>query len=86
MYHYTVTETQVQLPDTTEANALEAGADVKGSGLFSSAGHLEDGGLTSQSPSPLLSGGFIRRERRTEQTDQGRGSQSSLCAYEHSPF
>ena len=35
-----------------KANTREAGADVKESGLFADAGHLEDGGLTSQSPSP----------------------------------
>ena len=42
---------QVQLPAATKANTQEAGADVKESGLFSGARHLEDGGLLSQSPS-----------------------------------
>ena len=37
--------------------AIKAGADVKESGLFSDASHLEDGGLRSQSPSPPLIGG-----------------------------
>ena len=37
---------QVQLPVATKANTQEAGADVKESGLFADASHLEDGGLT----------------------------------------
>ena len=41
---------------STKANTQEAGADVKESGLFADAGHLEDGGLMSQSSSPPLSG------------------------------
>ena len=45
------------LPAAAKANTSEAGADVKESGLFVDASHLEDGGLTSQSPSPPLSGG-----------------------------
>ena len=48
---------QVQLSAATKANIREAGADVKESGLLSGAGHLEDGGLMSQSPSSPLSGG-----------------------------
>ena len=76
---------QVQLPAATKANTSEAGADVKESGLFLGAGHLEDGGLMSQSPSPEKMGDlhlkvhllisveaevFIRRDRGTEQRDQ----------------
>ena len=44
---------KVQLPVAT----WEAGANVKDGGLFSSAGNLEGGGLTSQSTSTSLSGG-----------------------------
>ena len=75
------------MPVTTQANAGEAGADGKDSGLFEDAGHLEDG-LMFQSPAPPLFGdrGFITRERGTEQGDQGRGLKSSLHAEEHSPF
>ena len=71
-----------------KANTQDAGADVKESGLFSGAGHLEDGGLMSQSPSPPLSGnrGFYKRERGTEQRGQGRGLQSSLRADQHTAF
>ena len=43
---------QAQLPAAMKANAQEAGADVKESGLFSGNRHMEDGGLLSQSPSP----------------------------------
>ena len=66
---------QVWLPAATKANSQGAGADVKASGLFSGASHLEDGGPVSQSPSPLSveAGAFIRRERGTEQRYQGRG-------------
>ena len=48
-----------------KANTKETGAHVKERYLFSGAGHLEDGGLSSQSPAPPLHGGrgFIRRER-----------------------
>ena len=68
-----------------KANTREAGADVKESGLFADAGHLEDGGLTSQSPSPgkmedsrlrahlhisVKAEVFIRRERRVDQIEQ----------------
>ena len=58
-----------------KASTQEAGAHIKGSGLFSDASHLEVGGLLSQSPCLHLSGGevFIRREMGTEQRDQGRG-------------
>ena len=84
-----------------KANTWEAGADVKESGLFSGAGHLEDVGLTSQSPSSgkvrdsrrqahlLLSveaEAFIRRGRGTEERDQGRGLRSPLRADQPSPF
>ena len=48
---------QVQLPAATKANTPEAGADVKENGLFEDSCHLEVGGLLSQSPCPLLSGG-----------------------------
>ena len=43
---------QFWLPAAMKANTQEAGADVKESGLFADAGHLEDGGLMSQNPSP----------------------------------
>ena len=36
-----------------KADTWKAGADVKESGLFADAGHLEGGELTSQIPSPL---------------------------------
>ena len=70
----------------TNANTRETGADVKESGLFSGAGHLEGGGLVSQSPSPGKMGDsrlkahhhlsvqaevFIRRERGTEEIKGG---------------
>ena len=42
-----------QLPAARKADTREAGADVKESGLFADAGHLEGGELTSQIPSPL---------------------------------
>ena len=55
---------QVHLPVATKANTQETGADVKQSGLFSVASHLEDLGLMSHSPSPPLSGGkgFYKEE------------------------
>ena len=42
--------------------------------VYSDAGHLEDGGLMSQSLSPYRSGGkgFYKDERSTQQRDQGR--------------
>ena len=43
---------QVWQSATMKANSWEAGADVKESGLFADAGHLEVGGLMSQSPPP----------------------------------
>ena len=43
---------QVQLTATMKAHTQQAGADIEESGYFADAGHLEDGGLTSQSPSP----------------------------------
>ena len=46
------------------------------------AGDLEDGGLKSQSPSPLLSGGrgFCKEGGGTEQRDQGMGvAQLAQC-------
>ena len=52
----TVTESRSRAA-SMKADTQEAGADVKESGLFADAGHLEDGGLRSQSPSPSLSGG-----------------------------
>ena len=74
----------------------EAGADVKESGSFSGAGHLEVGGLLSQSPSlgkmgtqcqkpsPLTVEAevFVRRGRGPE---QGRGLKSAVRAEEHGP-
>ena len=81
---------QVQLPVAMKANTQEAGADVKESGIFSDAGHLEDGGLTSQRDPHLYSSieiqAFIRRKKGTEQKDQERRLKSSLRAGEHSPF
>ena len=92
---------QVQLPASTETSTQEVGADVKESGLFSGASHLEDRVLTSQSPSPGKMGDSCfkvhlllsveaevseRRQRGTEQRDQGRGFRSSLRADDRSPF
>ena len=83
---------QVQRP----AKTPETGADVRESGLFAGASHLEDGGLISK---PIGDSGhkahlhlsveaeaFIKRERGTEQRDRGRGLQISVRADEHSPF
>ena len=39
-----VTETQARLPAAMKDNTREAGADVKESGLFTGASHLEEGG------------------------------------------
>ena len=79
----------------------EASAGVKESGLFADAGHWEDRGLMSQSPSSgeiedschknclHLSGlaeVFVRREKGIEQRDQGQGLKNSLSADKHSPF
>ena len=92
---------QVQLSATAKANSGKAGADIKESGLFAGASHLEDRKVTSHSPPSGKWGThvtkptstaqcrqrvFVRRERETEQRDQGRGLQSSLRAGEHSPF
>ena len=66
---------QIQQPASMKLNAQEAGADVKESGLFADSGHLEDGGLMSQSPTPLLSGGRgIYKEgegNRTQRSGEG---------------
>ena len=66
---------QVRLPAAWKANTQEAGADVKESGLFSDANHLEDEGLMCQSPSPHLSGGrgvFEKGEgKRTKRSREG---------------
>ena len=66
---------QVRLPAAWKANTQEAGADVKESGLFSDADHLEDEGLMCQSPSPHLSGGrgvFEKGEgNRTRRSREG---------------
>ena len=45
-----------------KASTGKAGADVKESGFFADAGHLQDAGLKSQSPSLCLSGdrGFYK--------------------------
>ena len=51
-----VTETQDRRPAATKANTRGAGAAVKASGLFVDAGHLDNGGPMSQSPSLHLSG------------------------------
>ena len=73
-----------------KVNTWEADADIKESGLFSGASHLEDGRLTSQSLSPHLSGGrgFYKEVGGggAEQSDQGKGLKSSLGVDEHSPF
>ena len=61
-----------------KANTQEAGADVKESGLFSVAGHLEDGRLMSQSPSLPLSGDrgffffFLYKEGEGNRTKRSR--------------
>lgn len=72
---------------TVKAGTGEAGADLKESGLFSGARNLEDGELTSQSPSPHLreGRGFYKvRKNRTKRPREG--LESSVCADEHSPF
>ena len=73
---------QVRLSAAMKANTQEAVADIKNSGLFAGAGHLEDGELKSQSPSPPLSGGGgVYKEGEGNRTrDEGRGVQSSLLA------
>ena len=68
--------TQVRLPAAMNINTWEAGAAVKKSGLLG-VSHLEDGGLTSQSPSPLLSGEQNKKIK-------GKGWQSSLCRWAQS--
>ena len=60
-----------------KVNFPEAGADVKESGLFSGAGHLEDGGLMSPSLSPYLSEG-AERGNRTKRSRE-RGEKFSTC-------
>ena len=50
---------QVQLPATAKASTLEAGADVKKNGLFSGAGHLEDGGTHVLKPVYWIDGGLV---------------------------
>ena len=76
------------LPASMKANTGEVGADVKESVLFADAGHLKDGGLMSQSPSPPFNGSrsFYKEGGGIEQTDQGRSLQSSVCADQYSPF
>ena len=73
----------------TKANTRGVGADVKESGLFSDAGHLEDGGLTFQSSSPPFSAvrGFYKEGEgnRTERSREG-VEKFSTCTGEHSPF
>ena len=56
----------------TKANTLQAGADVKESGLFRCwpSGRWDAHVLT---PISVQVGVLIRRERGTEQRDQGRG-------------
>ena len=48
--------TQVRLPAAMKANTWDAGADVKESGLFVDASHLEGRVLMSQNPSPVIWG------------------------------
>ena len=63
----------VWLPAATKASAREAAADVKEHGLFADAGHLEDEGRTSQSPSPPLSGGRgFHKEGEGSRTERSR--------------
>ena len=54
-----------------EANTQEAGADVKESGLFLDAGHLEDGRLMSQSP--FLEDGRLTSQSPSPPLIRGRG-------------
>ena len=69
-----VTQMQAQLPATMKANTGEADADVKESGALADV-RLQDGGLTSQSPSPPLRGGrgFDENERGTDKETKGGG-------------
>ena len=79
---------QVQLPASTETSTQEVGADVKESGLFSDAGHLEDAGLTFQSSSPPFSAvrGFYKEGEGNRTKRWREGLRSSLHADEHGPF
>ena len=61
-----VTE-KVWLPAAAKASTRGAGADVKESGLFADAGHLEDGALMSQSPSPGRWGTHLTKPISTSQ-------------------
>ena len=49
------------LPASMKANTGEVGADVKESVLFADAGHLEDGRLMPQIPSPGRWGTHVTR-------------------------
>ena len=82
---------QVQRP----AKTPETGADVRESGLFAGASHLEDGGLISK---PIGDSGhkahlhlsveaeaFIKRQGNRIERPRERVV-NSLCAAEHSPF
>ena len=68
---------QVQRCATSKANTHEAGADIKESGFFSGASHLEDGGVLSQSPFlPLNGGRGLYKEgegNRTKRSREGVG-------------
>ena len=78
---------RVQPPVTSKANTGKAGTDVKESDLFSGTGHLEDGGLRSQSPSSHLSGGRgFHKEGDGNRRGQGWGLKSPPGADEHGPF
>ena len=92
--------TQVWLPAAAKADTREAGAEGKERSLFSGAGHLEEGVLTSQSPSPWEDGELnlkahlhlsveaevcVSGEKGTEKRSR-EGVAISLSADEHSPF
>ena len=64
-----------------KANNLETGANVKKSGLFSGAGHMEDGRVVSQSLSPGKTGAHDTKLISTSQWKQrflqgGRGEKN----------
>lgn len=78
-----------------QANTQEAGADIQENGFFSSTNNLQDRRFMSQSPSPEKMGDlhlktqshisveaeiFRRRDRGTEQKDQGKRLEISPCA------
>ena len=77
-----VTERRSGCLATTKADTREAGTDVKGIGVFADAHHLEGGGLMSKAylHISMVAEVVLRRERGTEQRDQGRGVEKfSMC-------